>query len=300
MQKAVIRTGVLGILGAISLAVSCSPGDPLHKAEAEAAKEPAASPVNAPLVAPVSAPVHENVVLSTWTEVQGEVIARVDTVDKKLRRIPNLSRKEREQLRRDVNAIQIERARTLGIQPGTPVEKLVSSGKLVRLADSTEYWVIRPLHFSEPYLTPSGEAMLAEIGKRFHAKLDSLSIPRFRLDITSILRTPDKQAALRRANSNASRIESAHEFGTTVDLAYRRFAAPLDDRPLDLQARFMADSLMVDAARLRAAELQAVLGRVLQEMQNEGKLMVRMERRQTVYHITVAKPFNTRNQTAAD
>src|SRR5687767_3766395 len=83
----------------------------------------------------------------------------------------------------------------------------VRAGKLVRLADSTDLWVVRELDFSVPYVTPSAEAMLVELGRRFQQRLDSLDIPRFRMDITSVLRTPEKQAALRRANSNASRIE---------------------------------------------------------------------------------------------
>jgi hypothetical protein len=34
-----------------------------------------------------------------------------------------------------------------------------------------------------------------------------------------------------------------------------------------------------------------VLGRVIAEMRNEGKLLVRMEIQQTVYHMTVARRF---------
>jgi hypothetical protein len=60
----------------------------------------------------------------------------------------------------------------------------------------------------------------------------------------------------------------------------------------------MSDSLLVETARERGAEVQAALGRVLQEMQREGKLLVRMERSQTVYHITVARRFPTRRTTS--
>lgn len=221
------------------------------------------------------------------------IAVQADSVDRKLRKVPNLSRQEKASLLRDVNAIQIARARQLGIPRGASVEPLTQTGRLVEIADTTPYWIVRELTYSEPFVTPSAEAMLIEIGKRFHARLDSLGIPRYRLDITSVLRTPEKQSALRRANSNASRIESAHEFGTTVDIAYRRYAPPAQDSigniPLDAAARLLADSVMVDVGRRRAAELQAVLGRVMRDMQREGLLMVRMEKSQTVYHITVAK-----------
>lgn len=134
--------------------------------------------------------------------------------------------------------------------------------------------------------------MVFEVARRFHERLDSLGVPRIRLDITSVLRTPEKQAELRRRNSNASRVESAHEFGTTLDIAYRRYAPPaeygdaLGGHP---DERLLADSMMIEMARLRGAELQAILGRVLLELQREGKLMVMMERRQTVFHITVGR-----------
>jgi hypothetical protein len=233
----------------------------------------------------------------------GEELARrlefyLDSADRRLRRVPGLTQAERTALRRDVNARHLERARQLGRRVTGDHEPLVRSGRLVPLADTTALWVVRELDYSVPYVTPDTEAMLAEIGERFHARLDSLGIPRYRLDITSVLRTPETQAALRRTNRNASRIESAHEFGTTLDIAYRRYAPPAEhpasglDGTDDLATQ--ADSLLIETGRLRGTEFQAVLGRVLLEMQREGKLLVMMERSQTVYHITVGRRFSTR------
>jgi hypothetical protein len=141
--------------------------------------------------------------------------------------------------------------------------------------------------------------MLSEVATRFQARLDSLGVPRMRLEITSVLRTPEKQTELRRRNSNASKVESSHEFGTTIDIAYRRYSPPepTADEPPELRdpaARALSDSLMEATGRLRGAELQAVLGRVLLEMRQEGKLLVIMERAQTVYHITVARQLPKR------
>jgi hypothetical protein len=39
----------------------------------------------------------------------------------------------------------------------------------------------------------------------------------------------------------------------------------------------------------RALELKAILGAVLVEMQDEGKVMVTLDRLQPVYHMTVAR-----------
>jgi hypothetical protein len=233
-----------------------------------------------------------------FAELEARLRAEADSVDAALRRVRTLSGAEQGGLRRDVNDPQTARARALGVRPGDRYEEAAAAGRLVRLADTTSLWVVRKLDFSVPYTTPGAEAMLAELGSRFHAALDSLGVPRYRLDITSVLRTPEKQAALRRANANAADGVSAHEFGTTVDIAYRSFAPPVARAAepglhpaLADSARVLRDSLLTETARLRAAELQAVLGRVLLEMRAEGKLMVMMERRQTVYHMTVARRF---------
>lgn len=275
------KTGIgIGVLTLSWVAAGCWGGDPAHAAEeTEAEVVVAADPA-----APVSTITHAAVTAETYESIADYT----QSVDSKLRKVPGLTRQERSQLRRDVNAVQIERARQLGITPGSPIEPLIASGRLVELPASTDQWVVRELKYSEPYVTPATKAMLTEIAERFHARLDSLEIPHYRLDITSVLRTSDHQAALRRANSNASRIESAHEFGTTVDIAYRRFAAPSHAPNVDVDP-FLRDSLIIETGRLRGAELQALLGRVLAEMQNENKLLVRMERRQTVYHITVGR-----------
>ena len=274
------RYAVIAVLG---FTAACRADDPAHERRTSDA------------AAETDATAEEIVTISEQERAAAEakLQAQADSVDKKLRKIPNLTRQEKTRLKRDVNAVQIARAKQLGITPGASVETLTQSGRLVMLADTTPYWVVRDLTYSVPYVTPAAEAMLLEIGKRFHERLDSLDIPRYRLDITSVLRTPEKQSALRKANRNASRIVSAHEYGTTVDIAYRRYAPPeqdsIDNIPLDAAARLVADSIMVDVGRERAAELQAVLGRVMAEMQREGLLMVRMERSQTVYHITVAR-----------
>lgn len=229
-----------------------------------------------------------------WEALQQRIQAYADSVDSQLRQVSGLSLNERRQLRRDVNDPQVARARQLGIRRGADAEAMVKADKLVRLPDTTQHWIVRELDYSSPYVTPSAEAMLVEIAERFHTRLDSLRVPRFRLDITSVLRTPQDQAKLRRRNSNAANQESAHEFGTTVDVAYRRYAPPeieLDTLHPQLQgpARQLLDSLMEETARERGAELQAVLGRVIAEMRSEGKLLVMMERSQTVFHMTVAR-----------
>jgi hypothetical protein len=305
--------GAVLLLGVAALASACRPAG---EGEGQPALEVDGSPMQVASVLPGGEPAGQSAAAlepypgdpyaaPEWPAVEAAVRAQVDSADRRLRRVPGLTSDERARLRRDVNAVQIERAQQLGIRAGASVEQLTRAGRLVRLPDTTQYWVIRPLSHSVPYVTPDTEALLHEIGARFHAKLDSLGIPRYRLDLTSILRTPEHQAALRRGNANASRTDSAHEFGTTVDIAYRRFAPPefrTDGLPapaLAHPARMLADTLFIETGRLRGTELQAVLGRVLATLQQEGKLLVRMENGQTVYHLTVARRFPPRQGAGA-
>ena len=238
-----------------------------------------------------------------WDTLQARVEARIDSVDAKLRKVRGLSSRERRDLRRDVNAVQTARARAMGIRAGENVDPLIASGKLVPLEDSTRLWVVDSLDYSVPYVTPSTHAMLTEIGERFHAQLDSLGLPPIRMVVTSVLRTAADQRRLRRSNSNAASGVSAHEFGTTLDVAYRRFAPPAPSADtvtygappqLEPQLRVLQDSLFRETGKQRGAELQAILGRVIQDMRDEGKLMVMMERSQTVYHMTVARRMEPR------
>jgi hypothetical protein len=281
------RNGFLAA-GLVLALAGCALGDD-HEALPSAAADgdvPALTPVASTTPAPavVDTPVD-------MVALQQRLTLHVDSIDHQLRRVPALSRSERAALRKDVNAVQIARAQALGVRIPGGTEASVANGRLVRLPDSTQYWVVRDLDYSVPYVTPATRSLLEEIGRRFQTRLDSLGVPRYRLDITSVLRTPEKQAQLRRANRNASKIVSAHEFGTTLDIAYRRYAPPVDSSltALPPDARLMADSMVVETARLRGAELQAVLGRVLQQLKNEGRVMIMMERQQTVYHITLAK-----------
>jgi hypothetical protein len=286
--------------------VACSAYDPAQAEEpgTERAAAPA-SGVAASAAVPSPAPV----TVEEWAALQRGLEARVDSVDRLLIRIPNLTARELGELRRDVNAVQTARARVMGIPRGGDVERLESSGRLRRLAASTRYWVVRDLDYSVPYVTPDTEAMLAEIGERWLASLDSLGLPRYRMEITSVLRTPADQARLRRSNANAASGVSSHEFGTTIDIAYRRFAPPLgsaEEIVADLhpavqpQLRILHDSMMVETAVKRGTELQAVLGRVIGEMRREGKLLVMMERQQTVYHMTVARRLPPRGPVPAE
>jgi hypothetical protein len=242
-------------------------------------------------------------------------------------RLPGLVGSISRDMRRYLNADHVAAARRFGVGPvrdSAHIATLVRSGRLVALPDSTLWWVLRELDRSHPYVTPATQAALEEIGRRFHARLEERGLPPVRFEITSVLRTAQQQAALRRRNPNASATTSSHEFGTTVDLAYHSFAAPeeLERRPwrpavqsdadaadahaaaddpsgarviasseraLDARMRELAMTRLDSLATQYANHLEGELGAVLQELQREGTLMTLRERSQPVFHTTVRR-----------
>ncbi|HEX8454130.1 MAG TPA: DUF5715 family protein [Longimicrobium sp.] len=184
-------------------------------------------------------------------------------------------------LRRDVNRTQVATAQALGVRAyaDAQIQQLVRQGRLVALGDSTQYWVLRKMDHSVPYVTPDARALLLQVGRRFHARLDSLGIPRYRMKVTSALRTGSTQAELRKINSYASQTASAHEFGTTMDVSHERFAVPVG-------AGAQSDTLE-ELGKEYAKVLQGELGRTLIELRAREMLHVMIEDRQPVYHFTV-------------
>jgi hypothetical protein len=227
--------------------------------------------------------------------------ARADSIDDIFQPLPLLRPAEEAALQRLGNAEQLAVARRLGIAPATPraeLDRLLRDGRLVRIADSTELWVVRELDHSTPYLTPDAAALLREMAERFQAELARLRIPRYRLEVTSALRSADDQERLRRVNPNAATSVSTHQFATTFDVAYSAFAPPLEpivdpsipELPwLEDHLEWVAGAAAETVAARRSRELMAILGRVLLALQNDGRVMVTLERLQPVYHLTVAR-----------
>jgi hypothetical protein len=283
------RWMVLGLAGVLSLA-GCSGGDGDEASAAEApatpaqvAQRPAAPPPPPPMTAADSA------------ALRARVAARVDSVRAAFGRAKPLGAREVGNLRLDVNAEQIATARRLGMRVSGEAERtqLVRQGRLVALGDSTEWWILRDMDHSVPYVTPDARGMLEQLGRNFHARLDQLGLPRYRMKVTSALRTDETQAELRRINSYASQTVSAHEFGTTIDVSHERFAVPAT-----LEGGEMEVELLEEVGKEHAKVLQAELGRAIAAMRDQRALHVMMEDQQPVYHMTVARPF-TGGQAAA-
>ncbi len=128
--------------------------------------------------------------------------------------------------------------------------------------------------------------------------MGALGLPPYRLEITSSLRTSERQEELREDNANAAAGTSSHEFGVTVDVSYAAFAPPgehpeeiFTDVPSELRPHLerIADLAFESVSARKSRELGAIFSRVLQEAQTEGIALVIYERQQTVYHLTVAR-----------
>jgi hypothetical protein len=236
-----------------------------------------------------------------------DVIARsarlADSVEALLEPVPLLTPGEESGLRRASNAQQLARARALGLRitDEAALRAALDAGTLVTLEDSTDLWVVRALDHSQPYVTPDARALLARIGERFQERLGEMGLPRYRLEVSSVLRSPASQAELRAGNVNAAAGTSTHEYGTTLDVAYSGYAAPADggefeglaSAPARAIAHRASVALLEAAAARKSRELQKILGDVLRELQAAGDVLVTLERQQPVYHFTVARRFTT-------
>lgn len=228
---------------------------------------------------------------------------RVDRVarsaDRILSPLPVMTRSEEEALRRFLGESHVRGARALGVRAADEagVDSLVAAGRLVQLEDSTSHWIVRA-GGSPAYVVPSVRPLLKTLGTHFQARLSEMGVPLYRIEVTSALRTTERQAELRRSNPNAAAGVSSHEFGTTVDLSYAAFAPPADP-PADLYVGVPAEllshlqrfaSLAFESVSARKSrELGAIFSEVLVEAQAEGLALVIYERQQTVYHVTVAR-----------
>ena len=235
--------------------------------------------------------------------VLSETIRRADrlasSADRILRPLPVMTPAEEEALRRFLSAQHVARARALGVRVGSSAatDSLLAAGRLVQLEDSTHHWIVRR-GTSPAYVVPHLRTLLEVLGGRFQERLAGMGLPPYRIEVTSALRTSERQERLRRSNANAAAGVSSHEFGTTVDLSYAAFAPPADPpgeiltgAPTEFAPHLerIVDLALESVSARKSRELGAIFSQVLWEAQSEGLALVIYERQQTVYHLTVAR-----------
>lgn len=215
-------------------------------------------------------------------------------------RVPLLADRQRALLRRSVNAAHVETARRLGVEPVAERDHVLDEARsagLVRISENDFYWVAELTH-SVPYVTPDAAAVLDTIGVRFQAKLAEYGLPPYKYHISSVLRTAEDQARLRRTNVNAAAGVSSHEFGTTFDIQFRKYryagdpAAELWEPAFPFLTTEFTTRLTEfydETTELYPSRFLSLLAETLIELEDEGMLITVMERRQPVFHTTVAR-----------
>lgn len=171
----------------------------------------------------------------------------------------------------DVNDVQLPVARKLGIVPVDGLASAWSVSRPVRRITSCREYYVDNLTHSVPFLVPEAADLLKEIGSRFNDSLVARGGGDYRIKVTSVLRTARAVKRLRRRNVNAT-VNSAHQYGTTFDISYSKFAC---------------DTTSVERSQ---EDLKNLLAEVLKAVRDEKKCYVKYERRQGCFHIT-ARPL---------
>ena len=166
----------------------------------------------------------------------------------------------------DSQAVQIVSACRWGVQPVKDrADAEDRKQELVYVGESPYYHVDR-LSTSIPYLVPRAAVLLHDIGQAFYDSLYVKGIPLHQMIVTSVLRTMDDVARLRRVNGNATE-QSCHLYGTTFDICYNRY------QPIDRE--------------VRNDTLKYVLSEVLRDKRREGRCHIKYELKQGCFHMTV-------------
>lgn len=176
----------------------------------------------------------------------------------------------------DANDVQLIAAEKNGISPlhsRDEAQPYINNHQLVYIGDGP-FYVIDDLDHSIPYLTPKASHLLSTISVNFIDSLISKGVQPHKLVVTSVLRTAEDIENLQRGNRN-SVTNSAHCYGTTMDITYTRFL------PIPVCSEDNVSYTRHDF------QLQRILSEVLADLRTRNKCYVKYERRQACFHLTV-------------
>ena len=168
----------------------------------------------------------------------------------------------------DSNHVHLDAVERVGIKPVTSAADAWSIDRPIVHVASNENYFIENLSQSHPYLIPSAEALLSDIGRAFSDSLHARGGGDYRIRVTSLLRTTSSVDRLRRRNRNAVE-HSAHLHGTTFDISYVKFVYDTPGTPTCTQE-----------------DLKNLLGEILYDMREQGRCYVKYERKQGCFHIS--------------
>lgn len=173
----------------------------------------------------------------------------------------------------DTNAVQLVAAQKWGVSPVKNREDAESRKRELVYVGSNPYFHVDPLYSSIPYLVPRAAVLLQDIGQAFFDSLYVKGVPMHKIIVTSVLRSQEDVAKLRRRNGNATE-NSCHLYGTTFDICYNRYKTVEDpEGPARRQ--------------VRNDTLKWVLSEVLRDLRQQERCYIKYEVRQPCFHITV-------------
>jgi len=168
----------------------------------------------------------------------------------------------------DNNPHQLAAAKKYGIEPLEDRSQLTKKvTKHLRLIEENDYYSVDPLTHSVPYLTPDAAKLLKDIGKQFQKAEKKHKMGKYKIIVTSVLRTKEDVRKLMKVNSNAVP-NSAHCHATTFDITYRRYK-------------------YIEGRENDSRQMKYLLGEVIDKLRQKGRCYVRYETQQTCLHITV-------------
>ena len=173
----------------------------------------------------------------------------------------------------DSNNVQLTAATKWGVKPVKNREDAEARKSELVYVGCSPYYYIDQLHQSIPYLVPRAAILLQDIGQAFFDSLQVKGVPLHRFIVTSVLRTQEDVAKLRKRNGNATE-NSCHLYGTTVDICYNRY-------------KTVEDPEGPSRREVRSDSLKFILSEVLNDMRLNNRCYVKYEVKQGCFHLTV-------------
>lgn len=172
----------------------------------------------------------------------------------------------------DLNEAHLNVAQAIGITPIASRKEAERMKEKLQHIETNDLYVVDSLTHSIPYLIKGAAQLLDTIGTNFLDSLTAKGLNPNKIIVTSVLRTEDDVKRLRRRNGNAS-VNSAHFYGTTFDVSWKRFKKVEDEDGRPLQ------DVSSDTSKL-------VLSEVLRDLRKADKCYIKYELKQGCFHIT--------------
>ena len=163
----------------------------------------------------------------------------------------------------DLNEKHLNVAQAIGIRPLASREEAEKMKETLQYIATNDLYAVDSLTHSVPYLIPGAAALLDTIGYNFLDSLAAKGLNPNKITVTSVLRTKDDVKRLRRRNGNASE-NSAHCYGTTFDVSWKRFQKVEDEDGRPLQD-------------VSSDTLKLVLSEVLRDLKRAEKCYIKYE-----------------------